>query len=108
MAQRAHLNVDLYHTVSHLLACAVGVLRMAWLCGFQKRPRKSCSVFMSAKSAAKRPISSLCKVLASLGRGQKVDRVDDRHRDDIFLGAEVERQHAFYDLAGQFRCIHVR
>jgi len=41
-------------------------------------------------------------------RRQEIDRVDDRHGDDVFLGAEVKRAHAIDDLIGQQRRVHIR
>ena len=48
------------------------------------------------------------KLVCGSGRRQEIDRVDDRDRDDVFLGAEVESPHAVHDLVGQDRRLHGR
>src|SRR5690606_6577285 len=45
---------------------------------------------------------------AESGCGQEVDRVDDGHRHDSFLGAEVEAADAIHYLLGERRRAHVR
>ena len=55
-----------------------------------------------------RPSSTLCLMASGSGSGQKIDGIDDRHCDDVFLGAEVECPHPIYDLCYEARSLHVR
>ena len=63
---------------------------------------------MLLKSAQNWPKSELCSTTARSARRQEVDRVNDRDRDDVFLGAEVEGLHATDDLCSQVRRVHRR
>ena len=39
---------------------------------------------------------------------KEIDRINNRHRNDIFLCAEIEREHAFNDLICEDRRVHAR
>ena len=56
------------------------------------------------------PGSSLLDYVESIacsGGRQEVDRVDDRHGDDVFLRAKIESANPVYDLLCEYRCLHI-
>jgi hypothetical protein len=62
---------------------------------------------MMARNDA-REFGTYVKWIAGSGGRQEVNRVDDCHRDNVFLGAEVEIIDSGNDLLSQRRRIHVR
>ena len=45
--------------------------------------------------------------LAQSGGWQEIDRIDNRHRHNIFLGAEVEVLNSSHDLLRKLRGMHI-
>ncbi len=54
-----------------------------------------------------RQIDTYVIYLAESGSRKEVDRIDDRHGNDVFLGTEVKRQNAIDNLLRKVRGIHV-
>ena len=102
---------DMDHRSGARIGRRVNFLQAAWLLRCSRWAREifgAAWCVMLPKTDQKRRMAGLCLVAAGLARGQKVDRVNNRHGDDVFLGAEVEAADAIDDLIGQRWRLHGR
>ena len=100
---------DMDHRSGARIGRLVNFLQAAWLLRCSRWARGIFGAvrrIMLPKTEQKWRRSRLCLIAAGLAGRQEVDRVNDRHGDDVFLGAEVEGADAIDDLIGQRWRIH--
>ena len=81
----------------------------AWIKGYSSSVRKRIGVRHTTyvdPIGQKPPETQIMLNRAESARRQEADRVDDRDRDDVFLGAKIKAAHACYDLVGQYGGVH--
>lgn len=74
--------------------------------GRQRSPAPA-AVLEVPRSSPGSPWLDYVEWIACSGGRQEVDRVDDRHGDNVILRAKIESANPVYDLLCEYRCLHI-
>ena len=72
----------------------------------QRSPAPAVVLKVPLSSSGSHLLNYVERIACSGGR-QEVDRVDDRHGDDVILSAKIESANPVYDLLCEYRCLHI-